>query len=81
MRAAARPAPFAPVSRQAMDARARPAAADPPPIHITIDRIDVRAAAPARAATPPKARPAASSVSLADYLRSADPGARSGGAR
>jgi hypothetical protein len=83
MRAAALPAVAPPVSRRAMDARAGPSAvAEPPPIQITIDRIDVRAGpAPARTDAPPKANPAVPSVSLADYLRSAEPGARSGGAR
>jgi hypothetical protein len=57
------------------------AAAEPRPVvHVTIDRIDVRApAAPARPAAAPRARNAAPSVSLADYLRQG--GAKAGDRR
>jgi hypothetical protein len=44
-----------------------------PIVHVTIDRIDVRAPAPTQTAlSPPKARRAASQ-SLTDYLRQANP--------
>ena len=51
-------------------ARASPGEPPRPVIHITIDRIDVRApAAPPRAAESAKPRAAAPSLSLADYLQ------------
>lgn len=59
-----------PLSQQALDARVAVARPTRPVIHVTIDRIDVRAPAAPRAADP--ARPPRSStlsVPLADYLR------------
>ena len=55
--------------------------ADPPPvIHVTIDRIDVRApATPQSSAGSARSRTSAPSVSLGDYLRARRPG-RAGGA-
>lgn len=70
IRSAAVPTHAAPLSRQAIDARVQPVAARPPVIHVTIDRIDIRApAAPARPAVPARPQPVAPSVSLTDYLR------------
>jgi hypothetical protein len=73
---AQRPAtPTAPLSEGAVAGRALPPRAQAPVIHVTIDRLDVRAAAPAKSAAParrPRPEPA---VSLADYLRD---GARGG---
>ena len=72
--------PRRPMSAPALAERHAAAAAEPRPVvHVTIDRIDVRApAAPARPAAAPRARNAAPSVSLADYLRQggAKPGDR-----
>jgi hypothetical protein len=75
---AQRPAtPTAPLSDAAVAGRVlSPQAKAPAPvIHVTIDRLDVRAAAPVKSAAParrPRPEPA---VSLADYLRD---GARGG---
>lgn len=67
--ALAPPAPARPLSAHALAQRVPAAKGDSTVVHVTIDRIDVRAAAPAQApraqATP---RPAPS-TSLADYLR------------
>lgn len=73
---AQRPAtPTAPLSDAAVAGRVLPPRAKEPVIHVTIDRLDVRAAAPVKSAAParrPRPEPA---VSLADYLRD---GARAG---
>ncbi|MEP7100349.1 MAG: hypothetical protein ABI781_07560 [Burkholderiales bacterium] len=59
-----------PLSQRTIDARVTVAAPMPPVIHVTIDRIDVRApTASPRKAEPPKPQRAAPSVPLADYLR------------
>ena len=65
----------APLSAAALTERPAPAAA-PPVIHVTIDRIEVRAPAASRpAAAPARSRAHAASVSLTDYLRrSRNPG-------
>jgi hypothetical protein len=65
----------APLSAAALAERPAPAAA-PPVIHVTIDRIEVRAPAASRpAAAPARSRAHAASVSLTDYLRrSRNPG-------
>jgi hypothetical protein len=63
-----------PLSQRAIDARVPVAAPMRPVIHVTIDRIDVRApVAPPRAAEPAKPRHVAPSVPLADYLRAKVP--------
>ena len=63
-----------PLSAAALQARASalPAAiaAPAPALHITIDRIEVRAAAAAPNRAPAQRQPKTSAVSLADYLRS-----------
>jgi hypothetical protein len=62
--------PRRPMSAPALAERHAAAAEPRPVVHVTIDRIDVRApAAPPRPATAPRVRNAAPSVSLADYLR------------
>ena len=70
--------PDQPMSAAALQARASasPAAlaAPAPALHVTIDRIEVRAAAAAPKAAPAQRQPKPPAVSLADYLRS---GARS----
>jgi hypothetical protein len=59
-----------PMSAAALAARNSQPAEQRPIIHVTIDRIDVRApAAPARPAPAPRARTATPTVSLGDYLR------------
>jgi hypothetical protein len=64
------PPPARPLSPQAVTARTGAREPPRPVIHVTIDRIDVRApATPARAPTPTQPRAASPSVSLADYLR------------
>jgi len=67
-----------PMSRAALAARTSQAAEPRPIIHVTIDRIEVRA--PAAPPRPALARPraAAPSVSLGDYLRARTP--KAGGA-
>jgi hypothetical protein len=58
----------APLTTAAIAGRARVATAGAPVVHVTIDRIDMRAPAAARTA-PPERRPRPQpSVSLADYL-------------
>jgi hypothetical protein len=60
----------APLSAAALAARMPARSEAPPVIHVTIDRIDVRAApTPARAPGAQRARHGTPSVSLADYLR------------
>jgi hypothetical protein len=72
--------PRRPMSAPALAERHAAAAEPRPVVHVTIDRIDVRApAAPARPAAAPRARNAAPSVSLADYLRQG--GAKAGDRR
>jgi len=68
-----------PLSATALAGRALAPTAPPPVVHVTIDRIDVRApAAPARPSAAPR-RARAPSVSLGDYLRG-PAGRRQGGA-
>ncbi|MBI3529346.1 MAG: hypothetical protein HY067_15430 [Betaproteobacteria bacterium] len=67
-----------PLSHGAVAARAHPAAVPRPVIHVTIDRIDVRAPAVPSHAAPAKRASAAPSVSLADYLRGSGPMRRGG---
>lgn len=67
--AVAGPAPQRPLSARALAQRVQPLRNDAPIVHVTIDRIDVRAPAP-----PPEPRPhtkprPAPTMSLADYLR------------
>ena len=62
--------PWNPMSEPALAARATHTPPAPPVVHVTIDRIEVRAPATLpRAASAPRARPASPSVTLADYLR------------
>jgi hypothetical protein len=62
--------PATPLSAAALAARMPARSEAPPVVHVTIDRIDVRAApTPARAPSTPRVRHGAPSVSLADYLR------------
>jgi hypothetical protein len=50
-----------------------------PVVHVTIDRIEVRApAAPERPKPAPRSRATAPSVSLSDYLRAPEPERRGG---
>lgn len=59
-----------PMSEPALAARAAQTPPAPPVVHVTIDRIEVRApATPPRTASAPRTRPAAPSVTLTDYLR------------
>ena len=60
----------APLSEFALAERSAQTEEPRPIVHVTIDRIEVRAvAAPPRPAPPPRSRSAAPSVSLGDYLR------------
>ena len=63
-----RRAPFAPLSEAAVAGRAEDSRRAEPVIHVTIDRIDVRAPAPAPPAQPARRASAEPSVSLADFL-------------
>lgn len=63
-----RAAPFAPLSEAAIAVRAADARTAEPVIHVTIDRIDVRAPAPSRPAPAARRAPADPSMSLADFL-------------
>ncbi|MFM0053352.1 hypothetical protein [Caballeronia grimmiae] len=68
-RAPTAPAPQRPLSAAALAQRVLPSACEATVVHVTIDRIDVRAPAAAPAPRPqakPRAKPA---MSLADYLR------------
>ncbi|WP_321796819.1 hypothetical protein [Caballeronia sp. J97] len=68
-RAPAAPAPERPLSAAALAQRMLPAAREATVVHVTIDRIDVRAPA-ATPAPRPQAKPRATpAMSLADYLR------------
>jgi len=70
-----------PLSRQAVLARVEQPSERRPIVHVTIDRIDVRAPATAERAVPrTRPRPSSSNGTLTDYLRTRPPG-RSGGAR
>jgi hypothetical protein len=72
--------PGSPMSEASLAQRVVRARDQRPVIHVTIDRIDVRAPAAAqRPAAPARARAAAPSVSLSDFLR-ARGSTRSGGA-
>jgi hypothetical protein len=72
-------APAQPMSQAALAGRIARETRQPPVVHVTIDRIDVRAPTPAeRAAPPSKRQTAAPSVSLGDYLRARGP-TRTGG--
>jgi hypothetical protein len=69
----------APISHAALATHMSPLAGPRPVIHVTIDRIDVRApAVPREPAAPRKSRAAAPSVSLSAYLRAGRPD-RTGG--
>jgi len=64
------PAVAAPMSDAALAARTSSRADQRPVIHVTIDRIDVRApASPRQPALPARSRAASPRVSLSDYLR------------
>jgi hypothetical protein len=66
-------------ARPVLTRRERPPANQPPVIHVTIDRIDVRApAAPRTPAASATSRAIAASVSLGDYLRARRPGSTRG---
>lgn len=66
--------PMAPISAASLVARERPAQSDRTIVHVTIDRIDVRAPSPDRPAEKPaKRRNDAPRVSLAEYLRAGQP--------
>jgi hypothetical protein len=68
------------IPHPAFPARVRLPADPPTVIHVTIDRIDVRApATPQSSAASARSRTSAPSVSLGDYLRARRPG-RAGGA-
>jgi hypothetical protein len=70
---AAGPTPLAPLTDGAVAARTgtnRPAS---PVIHVTIDRIDVRAPAPSRPVQPARRAPAEPSLSLSDFLAAGSP--------
>jgi hypothetical protein len=62
--------PFTPLSAATIAGRLDDARRAEPVIHVTIDRIEVRAPAPSRPAPAPAARraPAEPSMSLADFL-------------
>lgn len=78
--AALRHPPQRPMSEPALAARHIATAEPRPVVHVTIDRIDVRApAAPPRPAPATRSRNTAPSVSLADYLRQGT--SKTGGAR
>lgn len=69
--------PPAPLSAAALAARSAMPVREAPVVHITIDRIDIRApAAPTPAATPPRRKAPSPSTSLADFLRGHGPGER-----
>lgn len=75
------PADERPLSRQAVLSRIEQPGERRPIVHVTIDRIDVRApAAPERAASRSRTRSSSSNGSLAEYLRARQPG-RSGGVK
>jgi hypothetical protein len=67
--AAAGERPLAPLSERALAGRTEPPRRADPVIHVTIDRIDVRAPAVPRPATAARRPPAEPSVSLSDFLR------------
>jgi hypothetical protein len=69
----------APLSSAAVATRAAQQTNHRPVIHVTIDRIDVRAPASPPAALPARRRTAAPRTSLSEYLRGG--GSRSGGGR
>jgi hypothetical protein len=76
---AAAPRPAAPLSTAAIEMRIAPARAPQPVIHVTIDRLEVRAPAGVeRTPAPAKRRAASPTVSLADYLRRRGPGSSGG---
>jgi hypothetical protein len=70
-----------PLSRQAVLSRVEQSGDRRPIVHVTIDRIDVRApAGPERAIPRSRSRSSSSNGSLAEYLRARQPG-RSGGVK
>lgn len=73
--------PERPLSRQAVLSRVEQPGERRPVVHVTIDRIDVRApAAPERTVPRNRPRSASSNGSLAEYLRTKQPG-RTGGVK
>jgi hypothetical protein len=72
-RSAAGPTPSAPLSDGAVAGRAETHRPPAPVIHVTIDRIDVRAPAPPRPAPPARRAPAEPSLSLSDFLAAGSP--------
>lgn len=66
----------APLSEAAVATRPRAVRPQPPVVHVTIDRIDVRAPSSPRAAQQPSRKPVQPSVSLSDYLRGSGHGGR-----
>jgi hypothetical protein len=79
VRIAQRPTVTAPLTARALAMKAPAAADQRPVVHVTIDRIDVRAPAEAAAPKPPSRPRATTSVSLNDYLRGYDERRRGGG--
>ena len=68
--------PFAPLSAGAVAGRGDRHREADPVIHVTIDRIDVRASTPARPVQPSRRRPVEPSLSLSEFLRGDPGGAR-----
>jgi len=67
------PTPIAPLSDGAVAGRTRAGRAPPPVIHVTIDRIDVRAPAQSRPVPTARRAPAEPSLSLSDFLAAGSP--------
>jgi hypothetical protein len=70
---AASPTPLAPLSDGAIAGRTETRRTPAPVIHVTIDRIDVRAPAPPRPAPPTRRAPAEPSLSLSEFLAAGSP--------
>ncbi|HYI49237.1 MAG TPA: hypothetical protein VEX35_12315 [Allosphingosinicella sp.] len=68
--------PFAPLSDGAVASRSAAARQVAPAVHVTIDRIDVRAPAPARPAPAARRAPVEPRLSLSDFLAAGPPGPR-----
>ena len=67
------PTPLAPLSDGAVAGRTGAQRPPPPAIHVTIDRIEVRAPAPSRPVQPARRAPAEPSLSLSDFLAAGSP--------
>ncbi len=68
--------PFAPLSDRAVASRSDAARQVAPVVHVTIDRIDVRAPDPARPAPAARRTPVEPRLSLSDFLAAGPPGPR-----